>query len=216
MPGAQQAPTPAATTAPAGEANTPTPPAAAAPAAMTPPWGSDAEFNPERAWNLIQNVRGENDQLKQKIAAAQPAIDAIEQKRREEQGELATAREDLTRATEREAGWRAQAISAAAKSQAGDRFIDADAALALIGDVSGFVDGDKIDTAKITAALDKLAADKPHLVKQPVPQGFTPNRGQGQSGTVPTSLDAQIKAAQDRGDVMGSIALKQQQLYQNR
>jgi hypothetical protein len=29
-----------------------------------PPWGSDAEFSPQRAWDLIQNLRGENRELK--------------------------------------------------------------------------------------------------------------------------------------------------------
>lgn len=30
----------------------------------TPPWGSDEDFNPERAWNLIQNLRNEKETLK--------------------------------------------------------------------------------------------------------------------------------------------------------
>ena len=30
---------------------------------QTPPWGTDEEFNPERAWNLIQNLRTEKDGL---------------------------------------------------------------------------------------------------------------------------------------------------------
>ncbi|HLR96541.1 MAG TPA: hypothetical protein VK053_18600 [Jiangellaceae bacterium] len=36
----------------------------------TPPWGSDEEFNPERAWSLIQNLRGELATTKEKAAAA--------------------------------------------------------------------------------------------------------------------------------------------------
>lgn len=30
----------------------------------TPPWGSDADFTPQRAWDLIQKLRGENRGLK--------------------------------------------------------------------------------------------------------------------------------------------------------
>lgn len=29
-----------------------------------PPWGSDEEFDPEKAWKLIENLRGDNDSLK--------------------------------------------------------------------------------------------------------------------------------------------------------
>lgn len=210
--------TPPAATPPAPEATPQQTPAAQPQGdAPKPPWEANGEtFDPERAWNLIQNVKSENAQLKTSLADAKPILDAHEQQRRDEQGELTTAREDLTKAAERETAWRTRAISAEAKTLAGDRFIDADAALALIGDVSGFVDGDNVDTAKITAALDRLATEKPHLVKQPPPQGFTPNRGQGQTGSGGVSLDEQIKAAQASGNILQSIALKQQKHLQNR
>lgn len=29
----------------------------------TPPWGSDEDFNPEKAWNLIQNLRSDKESL---------------------------------------------------------------------------------------------------------------------------------------------------------
>lgn len=38
---------------------------------QTPPWGSDEEFNPEKAWNLIQNLRSENKTLKDSQTTAQ-------------------------------------------------------------------------------------------------------------------------------------------------
>lgn len=34
----------------------------------TPPWGSDENFNPEQAWNLIQNLRSEKSDLRTKLA----------------------------------------------------------------------------------------------------------------------------------------------------
>lgn len=37
---------------------------------VTPPWGSDAEFDPQKAWNLIQNLRAENGEAKAKAEAA--------------------------------------------------------------------------------------------------------------------------------------------------
>lgn len=30
----------------------------------TPPWGTDEEFNPEKAWKLIQDLRADKDKLK--------------------------------------------------------------------------------------------------------------------------------------------------------
>lgn len=34
----------------------------------TPPWGSEDEFNPEKAWGLIQNLRGDLTKAKEKSA----------------------------------------------------------------------------------------------------------------------------------------------------
>jgi len=228
MPGAQGQQPPAAPAntppAPPVEPAPPTPPAApAAPAAPAPgdqpaapmpvdapksPWESSGEpFDPERAWNLIQNLRTENSQIK---AQTQPIIDAQEAQRRAEQGELANAREDLTKAAERESTWRTRAIESEAKSLAADKFINADDALAFVGDLSGFIDGDTIDATKLQQRLDQLATEKPYLVKQPAAQGFTPNRGQGQSGAGQVPIDAQIEAAQKAGNFELAIALKQQ------
>lgn len=188
-------------------------PPAAEPQAPTPPWGSEENFDPAAAWALVQNLRADKASLKGKLEAAQPAIDAAEQQRRDDQGEVASIREDLTKSVARESAWRTRTVQAEVKALAADRFVDADTVLALIGDVSGFIDGDDIDANKLQQRLDQLATDKPFLVKQPPPQGFTPNRGQGQSGTGQLPIDAQIKAAQDSGDIMASIALKQQKLY---
>jgi hypothetical protein len=62
---------PAATTAPATETAPATP-------AETPPWGND--FDPARAWQLVQNLRTDKEKLTGKVtefeSAAQRAIDA--------------------------------------------------------------------------------------------------------------------------------------------
>lgn len=42
----------------------------------TPPWGDD--FNAERAWNLVQNLRAEKDSLKDKLATAEQKAQAAE------------------------------------------------------------------------------------------------------------------------------------------
>lgn len=41
-----------------------------------PPWGSDDEFNPEKAWKLIQNLRGDVEELKPKAAKLRELEDA--------------------------------------------------------------------------------------------------------------------------------------------
>jgi hypothetical protein len=172
-----------------------------------PPWGSDDEFDPNKAWKLIQNLKAEAAEYKNK---AQPIIEEHERLRRASQTELEQAREDLNALSAREQAWRFKAVSAEAKSLAA-QFIDSDAAMALVGDLTSCVTEDGIDADAIAARFQQLAADKPHLLKQE--PGFKPNRGQGQSGTGQIPIDAQISAAQQRGDLMSSIALKQAKRY---
>jgi len=216
MPGAPaiqaEAPVPAPEPTPAAAA-----PATAEPAAKPnkdkdkgspPPWGSDDDFQPDKAWKLIQNLRAEAADYK---AKAQPVLEEHERLRRASQTELDRAREDLNAIAAREQAWRTKAVSAEAKSLA-DRFIDADAAIALVGDLSEFASDDGVNSEALNSRFDQLAADKPHLLK--APPGFTPNRAQSQSGTghqIP--IDAQINAAQERGDLITSIALKQAKRY---
>ncbi|AHY26923.1 scaffolding protein [Mycobacterium phage Nairb] len=207
---------PAAPEAPAGGAQPGEQQPAGGSGQATPPWGSDEDFDPAKAWSLIQNLRGDKEQLQNRLADVQPLIDQAEQARRDEQGELATLREDLIAAATREAAWRTKALTADARALADGRFIDADAALALVGDVSSFVDGDGLDTAKMAAAFDALAEKKPHLVKPATPPGFKPNRAQGQSGTggvTPSQIAAQ---AEQQQDWKKAAAAKSQQLIELR
>ena len=59
-----------------GSTDTPPPPTTEAPPAdppaapgdPKPPWGSDDDFNAEKAWSLIQNLRGDVDTLKPQAA----------------------------------------------------------------------------------------------------------------------------------------------------
>ena len=45
------------------------------PAGSRPPWGSDDEFNPEKAWNLLQNVRGDLAETRASLEAARKVGD---------------------------------------------------------------------------------------------------------------------------------------------
>ncbi|MBY0440980.1 MAG: hypothetical protein K2Q25_02395 [Mycobacteriaceae bacterium] len=179
-----------------------------------PPWEKSGEpFDPQRAWNLTQNLRQELAAYK---AQAQPILDEHERLRRASQTELDRANEDIGALTTERDTWRARALRADAKELAA-RFIDTDAALALIGDLSAFTGPDGLDKAQLIARLDQLAAEKPHLVAAaPKPPGFTPNRAQSQAGTGGGPLlDELIAAAEKSGDFAASIALKQQRYHQN-
>lgn len=209
MPGAEIAPPASAPAAdiPSGQPSTVQPPAAEQQSDNRPPWEKSGEpFDAQRAWNLTQNLRQELADYK---AQAQPILEEHERLRRASQTELDRANEDIgTLTTERDT-WRTRALRADAKELAA-RFIDTDAALALIGDLSVFTGPDGLDKAQLTARLDQLAAEKPHLVvAAPQPPGFTPNRAQSQAGTGGgPSLDEQIFAAEKRGDHLTAIALK--------
>ncbi|CAN5146749.1 hypothetical protein BH11ACT6_BH11ACT6_34860 [soil metagenome] len=234
MPGAQTAAAPGAgqPAAPAAPAAGPQPPAAppAQPATVAqppaadapkPPWETNGEaFDPERAWNLIQNARRENGELQTKLTAAQPVLDAHEQQRRTEQGELNTVREDLTKANTRGDTWRNRAIRAEAHTLVDGKFVDTEAALALIGDLAAFAAGDDLDVAKLQARVDEIATKHPNLVAAALPShGFTPNRGQGQSGNAPltpTQVAAHAESQQDwktagRANAQQLVTLQAQQ-----
>lgn len=224
MPGATAPAAPAAPAAveppagvpPAPAVTTPAAPPAAQPPAAVPPWEASGEaFDPERAWNLIQNLRGENTGLKGQLTPLQDAADAS---RRAEQGVLATAQEDLGKANTRGDTWRDTAVRFKAQVlAAGARFRDPSDAITMLGDLSGFVNGDTIDEAGLAVRINTLAAEKSYLLSDGTPPppppagGLEPNRAQGQSGTgADATLDAQIAAAQARGDFTAAIALKQQ------
>jgi hypothetical protein len=113
-----------------------TPPVSEPPATPKPPWEqSGEEFNPERAWNLIQNKNRDLAELK---ARTDPIVEEHERLRRASQTDLDRAREDIAAAGEREKTWRDQAVRSKAEALAAGRFVDTETALALIGDVSGF------------------------------------------------------------------------------
>lgn len=206
---------PQAPSAPAPPAESPAaaPAAPAQPDAATPPWGDAKNFDPDKAWNLIQNLKGENSQLKSKAAEAQPILDAAEAARRAEQGELETTRQDLSAANGRADTWKSQAVRAKAEAvAAGAKFVDPGDAVTLIGDLAEFVDGDSIDTEKLTGRLNQLAADKPYLTAAAPQRGFTPNPAQGGSGGGPLTASQVAAAAESQGDVKTAISAKSEQL----
>ena len=62
--------------------------------AAAPPWGSDEEFNPEKAWKLIQNLRKEKDDLKPLADKAKQLEDAQKSDQQKLQEALEAAQTD--------------------------------------------------------------------------------------------------------------------------
>lgn len=220
------------TTAPAAPATpqaavTPpaSPPAPAAPAEPAkpadnqPPWGDD--FDPEKAWTLIQNLKqeakGKGDAKAQAATEAKKelaqtigkALGLVE----DEPIDPAKLTESLT-AAQQEAK-RAQVALAVYQNagQVGDpvALLDSTTFLNSVASV------DPSDTAAITAAIEAAVAANPRLgAAPPDPRTPAPNPAQGSSAAGAPDLDAQITAAQKSGDIRQAIHLQNQKLAQQR
>lgn len=102
------APVPAAPEAPVAPAPvTPAPNAPTAPAA-TPPWASEGDFDPAKAWSLIEGLRADKEKL-----SARPALTDEQQKQLNEYNALVEAsKSDQQRLQEAEAAARRDADTA--------------------------------------------------------------------------------------------------------
>lgn len=82
----------------------PTAPAQEAQPASTPPWGTEENFDPDRAWSLIENLRAEKERL-----SARPTLTP------EQQTQLAEYQR-LVEASQSEAERQANAVAAAERA----------------------------------------------------------------------------------------------------
>jgi hypothetical protein len=173
-------------TKPAPEAPTPTEPAAAAPEA--PPWGED--FDAEKAWKLVQNLRSDKETLSKRetLTPEQKAKLAEYDKVLESQKTAEQKAQDALAAAEKRAESLIQrSVSAEIKALAADGFADPADAAVFLGDLTKYASGDDVDTASIKADLADLLARKPHLGKSPENRTPAPNPAQGTSaGGSPT------------------------------
>ena len=82
----------------------PTATAPTAPAGPKPPWGSEADFNPEKAWNLIQNLRTEASEAKAKAdTASKEATELAQFRVKAQEAEDSKAETEITLHRERAA-----------------------------------------------------------------------------------------------------------------
>ena len=65
----------------------------------TPPWGSAEEFNPEKAWDLIQNVRSDKDTLKSENEALAAQVKAFEDEKLSDQEKAERDRQEQATAS---------------------------------------------------------------------------------------------------------------------
>lgn len=197
-----------------------TPEPTAPPAPAAPPWGDD--FDPAKAWSLVQNLRGDKDAQKARIDAlqaqideAKPLLDQAEQLRQANLTDVQAAQEQLTASQQAaEAAnttaqtWRTLAVAKSAEALAASKFADADVGVRLLGDLSSFIDGDTIDERKLADELDKLVTDHPYLARsEDGPRRMRPNPGQGASGAALTPNQS-IRAAEERGDRAEAARIK--------
>lgn len=196
--------------APAADAPKPTEPVATAPDAPAPPWGDPENFDAEKAWKLIENLRAEkrapamSDEDKAKLAEYDRLVEASK-------SDLEKAQEAAAKNEARATTLLTRAVKAEIKALAAESFADSDdAATALDAKKYTTPDGD-IDTDAIKTDLADLLSRKPHWAKSTTPAGMKPNPAQGRSASPPLGIGEQIAAAQKAGDIKTAIRLKASQ-----
>jgi hypothetical protein len=176
----------------------------------TPPWGDPEQFDPEKAWNLIQGLRADKEKL-----SGRPVLDDEAREKLAEYDRLVEAsKTDLQRAQEaaqqnEQRATRAEQRAVKSEiSRLADAFADPSDALDSL-DPSDYVtdDGD-VDVEAIKTDLAELLERKPHWGKPAAPTGMRPNPAQGRSATPAPTRAEQIANAQAAGDTRTVMRLK--------
>lgn len=176
---------PAAQGAPEGQQQEPS---------QTPPWGSDEEFNPEKAWNLIQNLRGDLDKVKNRPVLTDEMKSQLDEYQRindAAKSDLERAREEATRWQSDADSWRKAAVGSKIQALAAADFADPSDALTALADENFLDAGGLIDENAIKAKLNAVLQAKPHW-RKPVdatPRPPAPNPAQGSSAGGPAKGD---------------------------
>jgi hypothetical protein len=172
-------------------------PAAPVVPAEKPPWGEEKDFDAEKAWNLIQNLRGDVEKLKGRTVLdddAKTKLAEYDKLKAASQTELEKANESLTRWQTEAEQWRGAAVGSKIQALAAADFADpSDAVTALSG--QNYLDaGGQIDEAAIKADLTKTLDAKPHwrrAAEPTAPRVPAPNTAQGRSGAALSTDPAQ-------------------------
>lgn len=182
------------------------PPAAPAPAApAVPPWGTSDQFDAEKAWALIQNLRGDVAQQKARVAELSPYETKVKELEDAAKTELQRAQEAAA-AAQRQAE---DARLALLKHQVANRdgkVLPPELANRLVGSTQ----------AELEADADKLLASLPQPPAAPTaPAGTTPVAALRPT-TMPNppapDLNTLIAEARTKGDYKTVIALENSKL----
>ncbi len=209
-----------------------TPPVVTPPAEVKPPWGDDpTKFDPDKAWALIQNVKTDlaSEKTKRdeaiaeavKTASAQASKDALAQFAKLLSGEAEPETDPVKLAAKvTDLGTQVAAVNTdLTKAQSDVKARDLALAVALIAPQLGantklLLANEEFNTsiasvvptdeAALTAAITK-ALQANAALKQP------PTRSGAGEHTGPTiqTLESQLKAAQEKKDLVETIRLKQ-------
>lgn len=158
-------------------------PAAATPepASEAPPWGDD--FDAEKAWNLVQNLRADKEKLQQRPTLSDEQKTKLSEYDRlveASKTELERAQEAAKQEAERASSLLSRAVKSEVKALA-QGFADPEDAAAFL-DLGKYATGDgDVDTESIKADLADLLQRKPHLGKSPDSRLPAPNPAQGSS-----------------------------------
>lgn len=159
------------------------------------PWGSDDQFDPEKAWKLIEGLRADKERLtarptmtdeqRQQLAEYQTLVEAS----RSDQDRL---RDEATRWQTEAEKWRTESVRSRVETLATADFADPSDAVSAI-DPSRYLDaGGQIDEAAIKADLAEVLARKPHWRRPTEPSKARvpgPNMNQGSGGGGKAALD---------------------------
>lgn len=151
----------------------------------TPPWGDN--FDAEKAWTLIQNLRADKDKL-----AARPVLDDAAKAKLAEYDRLEQAsKTDLERKSEEATRWQTEAekwrsasVASTVKALAAKDFADPDDAVRNLDPAKYLDAGGQVDEKAIQADLAALLEAKPHYrrtTETSAPRPPAPNYAQGSS-----------------------------------
>lgn len=160
-----------------------------------PPWGSPEEFNPEKAWNLIQGLRADKEKL-----SSRPVLDDDAQRKIAEYDRLEQAsKTDLERKTEEVNRWQAEAekwrktsVGSQIQALAATEFADPTDAVNALDPTKYLGAGGEVDEAAIKADLAALLEAKPHYRRVTEPFGPripAPNPAQGSGNNGKSGAD---------------------------
>jgi len=163
----------------------------------TPPWGED--FDAEKAWNLVQNLRADKEKL-----AKRPALTAEQQQKLAEyerleeasKTELERKTEELTRWQSEAEKWRSASVASTVRALAAVDFADPDDAVRNLDPAKYLDAGGTVDEQAIKTDLAALLDAKPHYKRgESGPRVPAPNPAQGSSSTSTPTDPAQEFAA---------------------